>query len=308
MLNKARAKAGMKKILDGLYLINLDQPIKGFKDFISAWLLQKNGMNILVDPGPSSTILHLCSALKKHGVQRIDLILLTHIHLDHAGGSGLLLKKFPETRVICHPKAIKHLINPEKLWKGSLTVLGKLAEIYSPVTPVPASNLTFQSRVIKDGLTIEAIETPGHAAHHLVFKINDLLFLGEVAGVNIPLPQGNFLRIATPPVFKYEIYKDSLQKAARLTVKHLCFGHYGYRNDPQYVFNQALKQLDLWVETIQQNVKAGIVQEEPILDRLMETDPALAYFCQLPFDIQERERYFCTNSIRGILEYLTSSN
>jgi len=294
----------MKKILDGLYLINLDQPIKGFKDFISAWLLQKNGMNILVDPGPSSTILHLCSALKKHGVQRIDLILLTHIHLDHAGGSGLLLKKFPETRVICHPKAIKHMVNPEKLWAGSLQVLGKLAEAYGPVTPVPQTNLAFNNTIQLQNLTIEAIETPGHAAHHLVYKIDDLLFMGEVAGVNVPVVNGSYLRIATPPVFKYEIYKDSLLKAAALNCRHLCFGHYGYRNDPQLVFKQALNQLEIWMDTIEQQLKNGITDEDKILDLLLQKDPAIQAFSQLAPDIQEREHHFSKNSIKGIMEYL----
>lgn len=293
----------MKTILDGLYLINLDQPIRGFKDFISTWLLQKNGLNILVDPGPSSTILHLCSVLKKHGVRKIDFILLTHIHLDHAGGTGLLLKKFPEARVICHPKAIKHLINPEKLWTGSLKVLGKLAEAYGPVPPVPEENLAFHNTIQANGLKIEAIETPGHAAHHLVFKVDDLLFMGEVAGVNIPLKNSSYLRIATPPVFKYEIYKNSLLKASQLDVKHLCFGHYGYRNDKQFVFRQALDQLELWTQIIKQNLDKGVFQEERIFEQLLKSDSALNYFKRLPADIQEREIYFAQNSIRGIKKY-----
>ena len=294
----------MKEILSGLYLINLDQPIRGFRDFISSWLLQKDGLNILIDPGPSSTILHLCSVLKKAKIRHIDLILLTHIHIDHAGGTGLLLKKFPEARVICHPKAIKHLINPEKLWKGSLSVLGHLAEVYGPVTPVPARNLRFTPLIQTGRLTIEAVETPGHAAHHLIFKTDDILFMGEVAGVNIPLPDGDYLRIATPPVFKYEIYKHSVQKAAGLKAKHLCFGHYGYRSDPQNVFGTALKQLDLWLEIIQKNLAHGTQDEEHILQQILQNDPTLTFFTRLPEDIRERERYFCKNSIKGMMDYL----
>ncbi len=298
----------MKKILNDLYLIDLDQPITGFRNFISCWLVQKNGLNILIDPGPSSTILYLSSILKKAGVKQIDLILLTHIHIDHAGGTGLLLKKFPQARVICHPKAIKHLVNPEKLWNGSLAVLGKLADVYGLVPPVPEINLIFQPEFKINDLNIKAFETPGHAPHHLVFQIEDLLFIGEVAGVHIPIPGGFYLRMATPPVFKYEIYKNSLQKAARLQARQLCFGHYGYHKDPSFVFSQALKQLELWMEIIGQMLEKGITQEQKIFSHLLNVDPLLASFQQLPLDIQEREHYFAQNSIKGIKEYLLSES
>ncbi|WP_456440809.1 MBL fold metallo-hydrolase [Caldithrix abyssi] len=294
----------MKEILKGLALINLDQPVEGYRDFISCWLLQKNGLNILIDPGPASTILHLTSALKKAGVEKIDLILLTHIHIDHAGGTGLLLKKFPEARVVCHPRAIKHLINPEKLWAGSLQVLGSLAEVYGPVAPVPQANLGFAHLIEQNGLTIEAVETPGHASHHLVYKIDDLLFLGEVAGVNVPLQGSSYLRIATPPVFKYEIYRASLQKAAQLKAQHFCFGHYGHRTDGEQIFMQALNQLEFWLSVIQKNIEKGVLEEDVILEQLLKKDAQLQSFHLLPADIQTRERYFCKNSIKGMMSYL----
>ncbi len=294
----------MKEILPGLFLIDLDQPVKGFRKFISSWLLIRNKQVILVDPGPSSTILHLTSVLKKAGIETVDLILLTHIHIDHAGGTGLLLKKFPKARVICHPRAVKHLLNPEKLWAGSLQVLGQLAEVYGPLTPIPPENLASESVIKLNGLNIEAIETPGHASHHQVYKIENILFMGEVAGVNIPLPSNSYLRIATPPVFKYEIYKASLQKAAALDVKHLCFGHYGHRDDPQRVFSRAFEQLELWMNIISRFADAGSSKEADILEQLLRNDPNLKALSDLPEDIQSRERYFCLNSIKGILGYI----
>ncbi len=294
----------MEEILNGLYLINLDQPVTGFRNFISSWVLKTAQTTILVDPGPASSIVHLTSELNRLGIKHLDFILLTHIHIDHAGGTGLILKKFPEACVVCHPKAIKHLINPEKLWKGSLEVLGKLAEVYGPISAIPEGCLISEGPLRTADLTIEVVETPGHAAHHVVYLIDDLLFMGEVAGVNIPLPDRNYLRVATPPVFKYEVYRDSLQKAGDLKARHLCFGHYGYRNDSDWVFTRAREQLDLWIEIVERNLLSGHDDEETIWKELLQKDPQLMAFPHLPPDIQERERYFCKNSIRGMLQYL----
>ncbi|NPA25310.1 MAG: MBL fold metallo-hydrolase, partial [Deltaproteobacteria bacterium] len=128
--------------IGNLTCIDLDEPrLQGFVKFISAWVYKSEELTFLVDPGPLSTIPHLLGELEKMGVARLDYILLTHIHIDHAGGTGELLKSFPEAQVICHPQGIKHLVNPEKLWQGSLKVLGHVAEIYGEIIPVPEASI-----------------------------------------------------------------------------------------------------------------------------------------------------------------------
>jgi len=134
--------------LERLTCIDLDQPsLEGFRRFISSWLYRGPAFTLLVDPGPLSTIPHLVGELRRLGVGRLDAILLTHIHIDHAGGAGALLREFPEARVICHPEGIRHLIAPEKLWEGSRKVLGKLAEAYGEIVPVPAEKIGFQDLI-----------------------------------------------------------------------------------------------------------------------------------------------------------------
>ena len=151
-----------------LSCIDLDEPrLQGFTRFISSWLWQSEGLNFLVDPGPLSTIPHLLGELQKKGVARLDYILLTHIHIDHAGGTGELLRRYPEARVVCHPKGIRHMVNPEKLWQGSLKVLGHVAEVYGEIIAVPEENIFFADEVA-DG-RIKVYLTPGHAQHHLCF-------------------------------------------------------------------------------------------------------------------------------------------
>ena len=293
----------MHKISPTLRLIDLDLPLAGFRHFVSSWLWQKDGLTVLVDPGPSVTVPHLLRELQSAGVQKLDYILLTHIHIDHAGGVGRVAERFPDARICCHPKGIPHLIDPEKLWQGSLKVLGKLAETYGPILPVPANRLFFAAQIETAAGVMRAIETPGHAAHHLGFVLDNVLFAGEALGVSIPCGREFLQRVATPPRFKYEIHRRSVEILSRQNVRGICFAHYGYREDVQRVVQVAQSQLDLWVETIRLAVEKGS-SPESVLRELLRIDPNLRCFADLPADIRERERYFMRNSIKGIWEYV----
>jgi len=295
----------VQEMLSSLYLADLDIKLPGFRKFVSSWIYLRNECCFVVDPGPSSTILSLIQALHELGVKKLDYILLTHIHIDHAGGTGLLLKEFPDTKVNCHPAGVQHLISPEKLWQGSLKVLGDMAEAYGPIMPVPEKDLNYQSVIHFNDSLIKVFETPGHAAHHLSYQFNDLLFAGEAAGINIPAAGGRYQRIATPPRFIYEVYKDSLLKASNIPAKYIAFAHYGLRNDADNVITTALQQLDFWMKTVEKHYLMGnVYNEQDLLIELLETDPALKMFSKLDSDLQEREKSFCLNSIRGMYDFI----
>ena len=295
--------------LKNLYLIDLDQPCVGFRKFISSWFYRKDGKSVLVDPGPSSSVTILLDALTSLGVERLDYILITHIHIDHVGGLGYLLKRYPEAVVVCHPQVIRHLVDPSKLWKGSLAVLGALAEMYGEIEPVPAANLVPELFLKADGLEIEGIKTPGHASHHVCYRLGDLLFVGEVAGVTYPLEAGLYLRIASPARFDYEQYRESVLKVAAIDVSHYCFAHYGYRRGGgggREIFRSAVNQLDLWLEIVEKHRRRGSEPfEDAVFNEILQKDRAMALFDNLPPDIQERERYFSHNSIKGMRNYLS---
>jgi glyoxylase-like metal-dependent hydrolase (beta-lactamase superfamily II) len=292
-------------IRDNLHLIDIDQALEGFRKFISAWLYRVNGTTLLVDPGPASTIPYLVERLHELGIRTIDFVLLTHIHLDHAGGVGHLLKHFPGAKVNCHPKGIPHLVAPQKLWEESKKVLGKVAKAYGEMAPVPASCISFSRRIDIGDVTVEAIETPGHAAHHVSYRVGDILFAGEVGGVCVPLDDGFYVRPATPPPFQHDTFRDSIAKAVALDVSLVCLGHYGCRQDAKAIFERSRRQLDYWVNTAEKHLKAGREPiEEVVLADLIANDPDMALWPSLPKDIQNRESYFCTNSIRGIRMYL----
>ena len=295
----------IQQIRDDLYLIDIDQALEGFRKFISAWVYKIDGVTLLIDPGPAYTIPHLVERLDELGIRTIDYILLTHIHLDHAGGTGQLLQRFPGARVNCHPKGIPHMVAPQKLWEESRKVLGKVAEAYGEMVPVHEPCISFSSRIDLGGASMEVIETPGHAVHHVSYRVGDILFAGEIAGVYVPLDDGFYVRPATPPPFQHAIFRDSIEKAAALDVSLVCLEHYGCRPDVAALFERAGRQLDFWVDTSERHFKAGSEPfEETVLADLIALDPDMAGWKSLPKDIQTRERNFCINSIHGIRGYL----
>ena len=288
-----------------LFLINLDQKIEGFRDFIGAWLYRDEVTTFLVDPGPIYSIDILKKTLENMGINKLDYILLTHIHIDHAGGAGSLLKHFPGVKIVCHPKGIKHMIDPAKLWKGSLKVLGDIAKAYGEIVPVPQDSIIFQETIKIGQDTIEVIETPGHAVHHLSYIFKGYLFAGEVAGVYQPIPHKIYTRPATPPKFKLETCLASLERVMVRKPEIICYGHYGLNKEASKALISARRQLLLWTEVIKEQLADGTEDiEDRVIERLMEKDKTFSNYQYLESDIKKRENYFIRNSIKGIKEYI----
>ena len=198
-------------------MIDVEPPIPGWDEFIGVYVL-KGQQVALVDVGPQSSAENLLDGLRKLGIETSDVshILLTHIHIDHAGAAGELLKVLPNATVIVHPRGASHLANPEKLWEGSLKTLGDLAEKYGRPQPVPQERIIAAEDGMQfeagRGVKMEAIHTPGHAAHHMSFiELNSgMLFAGEVGGVYTG--KIDLLRPATPPPLILEHKVASIDK------------------------------------------------------------------------------------------------
>jgi len=290
-----------------LYLIELPLHRHGFRKFIGCWLLKNKRGRFLVDVGPSVALPQLLSSLQELGISRLDYILLTHIHLDHSGGIGDVLQYFPDTYVLVHPKARQHLQHPATLWEGSVKVLGDLAYFYGPLKPVPPEKFVDEIPEIK------SIGTPGHAPHHLSFLWQNYLFAGEVAGVYLNLEGDLYLRPATPPRFFLDTAVSSLDILLELVSDEtsICFGHFGWARGARRILKLARRQLYCWEEIIRSACGKfeGEGEDELLVfleDELLKRDPLLRSFSRLEVDIQERERYFLRNSLRGYLGYLRS--
>lgn len=287
-----------------LSCIDLDEPrLEGFTKFISAWLYQGDNFTFLVDPGPLASIPHLLNQLKLKGVDKLDYILLTHIHIDHAGGTGELLKSYPEAQVICHPQGIKHMVAPEKLWQGSLKVLGYMAEVYGEIIPVPKAQISFADEVGNTGITV--FLTPGHAQHHLCFLFDGLLFAGEVVGVRSPVKSGIYMRPATPPRFILDVALDSVERMIALKPERMVIAHYGLVEPALDYLEIGRDQLKLWVKGVEEVAMAGDEQsEEQLFQWLLKNDPNYCRIKELDPETYARERYFLGNTMRGMIGYL----
>jgi glyoxylase-like metal-dependent hydrolase (beta-lactamase superfamily II) len=295
-------------IADDLALIELRPPLAGFDSFIGAWLYQSDA-TCLVDVGPAVTAPDLREALARLGVHHLDAIYLTHIHIDHAGGIGQIAAAFPETPIVVHPKGIDHLVDPTRLWEGTLKTLAATARAYGPFMPVPPERLVPADSDIPGPLS--ALITPGHAPHHASYVGEAGLFVGEAGGVRLDLPGGGvYLRPATPPRFFPEVYLKSLALVEAQRPARLFYGHFGMTADTNLLARHA-EQIRLWmgiVEAVWMERKkdTGAEAAERCVERLLAEDGHLGGFERLDPKAQERERGFLLNSVRGMLGELAT--
>jgi glyoxylase-like metal-dependent hydrolase (beta-lactamase superfamily II) len=295
-------------ITNDLTLIELRPPLAGFEAFIGAWLHQ-SAANCLVDVGPAVTAPDLLETLFRLGVHHLDAIYLTHIHIDHAGGIGQVAAAFPETPIVVHPKGIDHLVDPTRLWQGTLNTLAATARAYGPFAPVPRERLVPADGDIPGPLT--ALSTPGHAPHHISYVGETGLFVGEAGGVRLDLPGGGvYMRPATPPRFFPEVYLNSLAVVEAQRPERLLYGHFGMMEDTGLLARHA-EQIHFWMGIVEavwtergRDTSADVVKH--CLERLLAEDGHLCGFKRFDPGVQERERGFLLNSVCGMLGELTT--
>lgn len=270
--------------------------LPGFSEFIGCWCGQVESGFFLVDPGPTSTIGEVVTYLEERAISSLSAILLTHIHVDHAGGIGTLAALYPETPIICPARSIPHLVDPTRLEQSSRTVLGSLMDHYGPIKPVPKTSL-----VAAETSHWGAIPTPGHSPDHTAYFIDGYLFCGEALGVICTPQSQTYRRPATPPRFEKSPYLDSISKLEEHNPHTLCFGHFGYLSSSSTIFAESRAQIDRWTEIIAQDPTAS---DEAIIAQLLERDPLFSEFQKLVQPLQEREKIFVKNSIAGIRGYV----
>ena len=284
-------------------LIELRQDRPGFSHFIGSWVCRA-AHTILVDVGPSHSIGQLTASLGKMNIDHVDYVLLTHIHIDHAGGLAGFLDHFPMARIICHEKGIGHLVEPDRLEAASRKVLGDLVDTYGPICPVKRECFVSHRENEVPGLRI--IETPGHAAHHLSFSYEGHLFAGEAGGIYLRVDGLDYTRPATPPVFFLRQFTQSIDRLLTLEDQVLCYPHFGKCQSSHAFLARAREQLLHWERIIRQ-VKTESTSSlvEASLRRLLETDPLLKAYGLMSEADQSRERLFMRHCIEGYLGYLS---
>jgi glyoxylase-like metal-dependent hydrolase (beta-lactamase superfamily II) len=177
----------------------------------AAHLIVDSGRAAFVDVGTNDSVPYLLAALQELGLERsaVDYLLLTHVHLDHAGGAGRLLRELPNAVALLHPRGARHMLDPARLIEGSIAVYGaqRFQRLYGELLPIPAQRLrTVEDgeRVLLGGRTLELLHTPGHAMHHYVVvdAAHRSIFSGDTFGISyreLDTARGAFIIPTTPP-------------------------------------------------------------------------------------------------------------
>jgi len=249
--------------------IPLDLDWAGHPRSIASALLRSGGGVALVDPGPSSTIPNLREQLAVHGVRigDLDALFLTHIHLDHAGACGALVRENPRLRVYVHSRGAPHMADPSKLLDSARRLYGDtMQRLYGDFLPVPQSNLN----ILNGGETLSfgsrqlaVLYTPGHASHHVTYfdALEGVAFVGDTAGIAI---EGHpFILPATPPPdINLELWNTSLDAIAALEPKRLFLTHFGFSDLPARHIAGYRERLLCWSEMVGRILSEGMEESQ----------------------------------------------
>jgi glyoxylase-like metal-dependent hydrolase (beta-lactamase superfamily II) len=251
---------GVEEVAESIY--RLEAPIAGMPEVPIVYLIRELH-GALIEPGPGAAVPFIQQAMVQLGMTSLSYIIPTHIHVDHAGGSGALAQLFPDAKVVVHPRGAKHLISPERLIESTKLVWGMdFAKTLGPIIPVPESQL----RVVENGDVIslgnrelQIIHATGHSPNHIVIldrKLNGL-FCGEALG----LP-GHQLPPVAPYSFEQDIYIHTIENLKKLQVDMLFYSHGTVEREPGRLMSRALQNAHVYANMILEAAKGGQSQEQ----------------------------------------------
>ncbi|MDP9072229.1 MAG: MBL fold metallo-hydrolase [Actinomycetota bacterium] len=250
------------RIAEGV--LQVDTRLGGW-DQVTAGYLLEGPAPVLVETGSQSSVPTLLAALESLGLGPADLagVVVTHVHLDHAGGVGDVARAFPEATVYVHEKGARHLVDPSRLVASAGRVYGELLDqLYGRLDPTPAERI----HVLDDGEDVRVgpdrvlttVDSPGHAKHHLALhdSVSGILFAGDAVGVR--LPDAGVLRPATPPPdFDLDQALRSLGRFAERAPAGIALAHYGLLPEPDTALEEAAEILRAWAGVAEQAWREG---------------------------------------------------
>jgi len=247
----------------------LDMNWVGRPHSIAAALLESNGHRAIVDPGPESTYPTLRGRLQSRGlsVAQLDAILLTHIHLDHAGATGSLVRDNPRLAVYVHTLGAPHIIDPSRLLASAARLWPEtLHQLFGETLPVPKENL----RILEGGETLtlgarklQVAYTPGHASHHVSYfdAAEGVAFVGDTTGIRID--NGSYILPATPPPdINLEIWDDSFAAILARRPSRLFLTHFGFAGNPAEHIDAFRKRLHRWADLAAEALRSASGEAE----------------------------------------------
>ncbi|MGA2386423.1 MAG: MBL fold metallo-hydrolase [Candidatus Bathyarchaeia archaeon] len=290
----------------GRNLFQIDLETGGFKNIICSYVL-KGAKVTLVESGPTSSVPRLVEGLKELNImlEDVEYVAVTHVHLDHGGGAGTLLKFLPNAKVIVHPRGMPHLVDPQRLWESAQSVLGYVSEIFGKPEPVPKERIipvTEGSFDFDVGGKLQVYETLGHASHNLSFfeTLNDGVFPGDAAGTYFP--EFDAVIPTTPPPFRLDAALASLDKLISLRPASLYYSHFGKASDAVQRLKDYKVELQLWGRI----AKEGVEEKQSfkqICERILREDEVMH---RLAGYLSAHPIYSITalgNTVQGFVDY-----
>jgi glyoxylase-like metal-dependent hydrolase (beta-lactamase superfamily II) len=256
----------LKEVADKIY--RFETGLSVMTSLFTVYLI-KESQGLVIDPGPAALVPRLQEAMKKLGLKDLAYIIPTHIHVDHAGGTGKLAQLYPGAKVLVHPSGVKHLVDPSRLIESTKTVFGVDFEAgFGPILPVPQSQIKSveDGEIIKvGGRELQIVYAPGHAPHHIAIFDRSVkgIFCGEALGLpgeggkHPPLPA------VAPPSFDQEIYLETMEKLRKLNPRVLFYAHGGVVGyDADRLITQAEEFTRIFGEVVFKALKEGGTNEE----------------------------------------------
>jgi len=282
---------------------------------IAALLMESGGTSVVIDPGPESTLETLRAELRKRGqnFHTLDALLLTHIHLDHAGATGALVRENPNLKVYVHEIGSTHMVDPSRLLASAGRLYGgDLRALYGECMPVPGKNLTS----LQDGQRIqigqaelEVFYTPGHASHHVTYwdRASRTALVGDTAGIRV---EGDaFLLPATPPPdIDVEIWNQSLDTIASWGPERIFLTHFGFIENPAEHIRLYKDRLADWSALTRTLLESGVETteaEKQFVD-------AIASEIKSTLPVDAADHYIFNGGLRlswlGLMRYVRNSD
>lgn len=254
-------------------LITIDVHFQGVPEAIAVYVIPHTEGVVLVESGPASTLPALEAGLEEHGFTLEDVtdVLLTHIHLDHAGAAGWIARAGAHVHV--HPRGGPHLIDPQRLLESAGRIYGDdMHRLWGETIPISAE----QVHVLDDGdlfrrgdLEIQAIDTPGHASHHHAYLWEGICFTGDVGGirfpgyplVEVPLP---------PPELQVDVWVESVRRLRGYSIRALAPTHFGAHEEVEWQFDEVVARLQALITWLDRTMEGDPLSRELFQERFIE--------------------------------------
>lgn len=257
-----------KPLATGLDYVDL--LFHGRTDIIATAILRDSSGVALIDPGPSSTLESLRAALGQKGIEinEVSQLLLTHIHLDHAGATGTIVERVPGIRVYVHELGAPHMVDPAKLLASATRLWGdEMESLWGAFLPVPPSQVTALAggeRLQLAGRSLQVAYTPGHAKHHVSFldEQSGMAYVGDTAGIRVA---GDHLLAPTPaPDIDVEAWQQSLDRIDAWQPVSLFLAHFGPVTPARAHIARYRPVLTAQAEAVRELMRSGLTEEERI--------------------------------------------